>query len=288
MTKTLLFIPPLTQLNTPYPATAYLTGFLRQQGLTSRQGDLGLDLVLSMFNAVGLSQIFDEIEKENFSLTPELKGILLNRNLYQNTIDSVISFLQNKNYTLGYRIAKGNYLPQGSRFDQIKDLEWFFGNIGVQDTARYKCTMYLEDLSDLIQASIGPQFGFSKYAERIARTAVSFDPIENELKKETGYLDQLLIACVQKYFEEEIPDFVGFTVPFGGNLYGALKVGQWIKQHYPQVKIAMGGGYPNTELRELSDPRVFQYLDYITLDDGEGPILNLIQNITKGNGIGVL
>jgi hypothetical protein len=288
VTKTLLFIPPLTQLNTPYPATAYLTGFLRQQGLTSRQGDLGLDLVLSMFNAVGLSQIFDEIEKENFSLTPELKGILLNRNLYQNTIDSVISFLQNKNYTLGYRIAKGNYLPQGSRFDQIKDLEWFFGNIGVQDTARYKCTMYLEDLSDLIQASIGPQFGFSKYAERIARTAVSFDPIENELKKETGYLDQLLIACVQKYFEEEIPDFVGFTVPFGGNLYGALKVGQWIKQHYPQVKIAMGGGYPNTELRELSDPRVFQYLDYITLDDGEGPILNLIQNITKGNGIGVL
>lgn len=279
MTKTLLFIPPLTQLNTPYPATAYLTGFLRQQGLSSRQGDLGLDLVLSMFNAQGLSDIFDQIETGHYAINSDLKSILLNRELYQSTIDAVIAFLQNKNYTLGYRIAKGNYLPQGSRFNQIKDLEWFFGNIGVQDTARYKCTMYLEDLSDLIQATVGPQFGFSKYAERIARTAVSFDPIEAELQKETGFLDQILIRCAQQYFEEEIPDFVGFTVPFGGNLYGALKVGQWIKQHYPQVKIAMGGGYPNTELRELSDPRIFQYLDYITLDDGEGPILNLIQTL---------
>ena len=280
MTKTLLLIPPLTQLNTPYPATAYLTGFLRQQGLHSRQGDLGLDLVLSMFNTQGLTGIFDEIEKGEFTLAPHLKATLLNRQLYENTIDSVISFLQNKNYTLGYRIAKGNYLPQGSRFNQVKDLEWFFGNIGVQDTARYKCTMYLEDLSDLIQATIGPQFGFSKYAERIARTAVSFDPIEEELKKETGFLDRLLIECAQKYFDHEIPDFVGFTVPFGGNLYGALKMGQWIKAHYPHVKIAMGGGYPNTELRELSDPRVFQYVDYITLDDGEGPILNLIKNLS--------
>ena len=125
---------------------------------------------MSMFNNDGLSQIFDEIENGNFSLNPELKAILLNRNLYQNTIDSVISFLQNKNYTLGYRIAKGNYLPQGSRFHQIKDLEWFFGNIGVQDTARYKCTMYLEDVSDLIQATVGPHFGFSKYAEPVSYT----------------------------------------------------------------------------------------------------------------------
>ncbi|MEN9334620.1 MAG: hypothetical protein RLY35_1800 [Bacteroidota bacterium] len=279
MTKILLFTPPLTQLNTPYPATAYLTGFLCQQGYVSRQGDLGLDLVLEMFSQQGLTGIFDAIEAGNFELTPNLQAILNNRLLYENTTEAVIAFLQNKNYTLGYRIAQGNYLPQGSRFDQIKDLEWFFGNIGVQDLARYKCTMYLEDLSDLIQATIGPHFGFSKYAERIARTAVSFDPIEEALQAETGFLDSLLLRVLSQYFQEEVPDFVGFTVPFGGNLYGALKCGQWIKQHFPQVKIAMGGGYPNTELRELSDARVFQYLDYITLDDGEGPILNLIQNI---------
>ena len=30
--RILSVIPPMTQLNTPYPATAYLTGFLRERG----------------------------------------------------------------------------------------------------------------------------------------------------------------------------------------------------------------------------------------------------------------
>jgi len=275
----LLIIPPLTQLNTPYPATAYLTGFLKQQGFESRQKDLGLDMVLEVFSKKGFEKLFNAIEQSSFNLTHQLDALVKNRKAYESTIDSVISFLQNKNYTIGYRIASGAYLPEGSRFQQIKDLEWFFGNIGVQDKARYKCTMYLEDISDLIQATVGPHFGFSKYAERISRTAVSFSPILEELNKPNNYLDEILVEKVKTYFEEEIPSMVGFTVPFGGNLYGALKAGQWIKTHYPKVKISMGGGYPNTELRELSDPRVFDFVDYITLDDGEGPFLALLKHL---------
>jgi radical SAM superfamily enzyme YgiQ (UPF0313 family) len=72
---------------------------------------------------------------------------------------------------------------------------------------------------------------------------------------------------------------VGFTVPFGGNLYGALKVGQWIKANFPNTKIVLGGGYANTELRDLADPRVFDFVDYITLDDGEAPILALYHHL---------
>ena len=34
----------------------------------------------------------------------------------------------------------------------------------------------------------------------------------------------------------------------------------------------MGGGFPNTELRSLSDVRVFEFFDFITLDDGELPV----------------
>lgn len=275
----LLLIPPLTQLNTPYPATAYLSGFLRQQGIDCRQGDLGLDMVLEVFHQKGLQALFDEIESRFSEVDFPFKRVLLNRKLYENTIDEVISFLQNKNYTLAYRVAAGNYLPKGNRFNQVKDLDWYFGNIGVQDKARYFCTLYLEDLADLIQATVGPHFGFSKYAERIARTAVSFEPIEVALNQELNYFDEILLRCLQKYFDEEIPSFVGFTVPFSGNLYGALKAGQWIKQHYPQIKIAMGGGYANTELRDLSDPRVFQYIDYVTLDDGEGPILQMLKQL---------
>jgi hypothetical protein len=283
--KPLLLIPPLTQLNTPYPATAYLSGFLRQHGIDSRQGDLGLDLVLRVFCKSGITQLMDEIERqcEFNTLSDSHQRLLRLRKMYESTIDDVIGFLQNSNYTMAYRIANGTYLPEGNRFNQLKDIEWFFGNIGVQDKARYKCTMYLEDLSDLIQATVGPQFAFSKYAERIARTAVSFDPIYEALMADDNYFDRILLDCLSEYFKMEVPSFVGFTVPFSGNLYGALKAGQWIKKHFPEVKIAMGGGYPNTELRELSDPRVFEFLDYITLDDGERPLLNLIQNGSELN-----
>lgn len=281
MTKVLLIIPPLTQLNTPYPATAYLKGFLDAQGIDCHQADVGLDMVLSLFSKKGLSLLFDEIEKGGFAIPFHLQNIITHREKYEHTIDEVISFLQNKNYTVGYRIARRNYLPEGKRFQQLKNLDLFFGSIGTHDRARYLCTMYLEDLSDLIQATVGPHFGFSKYAERVARTAVSFDPIEVALNAPLNYLDKILLEETAKHFENGTPDLVGFTVPFGGNLYGALKVGQWIKQNYPQTKIVLGGGYANTELRELSDPRVFQYVDFITLDDGEGPLLHLIKNIKE-------
>jgi len=279
--KALLLIPPLTQLNTPYPASAYLCGLLKREGYEFQQGDLGLDLVLRVFNRIGFVQLFDAIEAGNFELPVALENMLTRRKHYEETIDSVIEFLQNDRYSFAYRIANSNFLPEGNRFKTITDIEWFFGNIGVQDKARYKCTMYLEDVADLIQATVGPHFGFSKYAERIARTAVSFDPIEKALEDETNYFDTLLLDELSKYFSKSIPDFVGFTVPFGGNLYGALKCAQWIKQHHPEIPIAMGGGYPNTELRDLYDPRVFNYLDYITLDDGEGPLISLLKNISS-------
>lgn len=282
MSDVLLLIPPLTQLNTPYPSTAYLTGFLKGQGIDVKQGDLGLDMVLAIFNRNGLKQLFDAIAEGKYALNEELKMMLGNRLSYEETIDDVIAFLQNKNYTLAYRIAAGGYLPEGNRFRQLQQMSDFFGSIGTQDRARYLCTLYLEDLGDLIQETIGPHFGFAKYAERIAQTAVSFAPIREELELENSYLDKILLEQTTHYFDKNIPLLVGLTVPFPGNLYGALKIGQWIKKHYPETKVALGGGYANTELRELYDPAVFEYIDYVMLDDGEGPILALYNYVKNG------
>ena len=72
---------------------------------------------------------------------------------------------------------------------------------------------------------------------------------------------------------------MAISVPFPGNLYAALRCGQCIKKHYPETRIAMGGGFPNTELRSISDTRVFEFFDFITLDDGEAPIEALLQYI---------
>ena len=54
--------------------------------------------------------------------------------------------------------------------------------------------------------------------------------------------------------------------------YSAFRCAQFLKTNFPEIKVAMGGGFPNTELRDLKDVRVFEFFDFITLDDGELPV----------------
>src|SRR3954464_4789107 len=55
--RVLSVIPPMTQLNTPYPSTAYLTGFLRSRGFDAVQEDLALGRVLELFSPDGLREV---------------------------------------------------------------------------------------------------------------------------------------------------------------------------------------------------------------------------------------
>ena len=175
--KVFFITPPFTQLNTPYPATAYLKGFLNTKGLASYQADLGLEVILQLFSASGLKQLFAHIEDSGKNLNANAERMLRLKQSYIRTIDPVISFLHDKNPTLAHVIAEQNYLPEASRFQQVTDLEWAFGSMGVRDKARHLATLYLEDISDLIIDAIDPHFGFSRYAERLGRSASSFQEL---------------------------------------------------------------------------------------------------------------
>ena len=50
MKELLLITPPFTQLNTPYPATAYLKGFLNTKFISSFQMDLGIEVILELLS----------------------------------------------------------------------------------------------------------------------------------------------------------------------------------------------------------------------------------------------
>ena len=275
--KILLITPPFTQLNTPYPATTYLKGFLNTQNIHSFQCDLGIEVILKLFSSEGLASLFSQLATQNPQLSPNSQRIFNLRDSYIQTIDPIIAFLQEKNVALAHVICEGNYLPEASRFAQTEDLEWAFGTMGNHDKAKHLATLYLEDLSDLIVEAIDPHFGFSRYAERLGRSAATFDELHAELQKPESFIDRILLKLLQEKIELSKPTLVAFSVPFPGNLYSAFKCAQYIKTHYPELKIAMGGGFPNTELRSLSDSRVFEYFDFILLDDGEAPMLNLVE-----------
>lgn len=275
--KILLITPPLTQLNTPYPATAYLKGFLQQYNYDVKQADLGIELVLKLFSRPGLTRVFNAIEQQQISLSDNCKRMVRLKRFYLATIEPTIRFLQNTDTTLAQQICYNGFLPEASRFDQVGDLELAFGAMGINDKARHLATLYLEDLSDLIKETICPHFGFSRYAEKLALSATSFEPLQNALAEKPNLVDELLLELLAEHLAQVKPDVVGFTVPFPGNLYGALRCAKFIKEQHPEVKTLMGGGYPNTELRSLNEPCLFDFIDFVTLDDGEGPWLKLLE-----------
>ena len=275
----LLITPPFTQLNTPYPATAYLKGFFNTKNISTIQADFGIEVILALFNKQGLQHLFETIEQKEITLSENASRIIALKDKYIHTIDQVIQFLQGKQNTLAHSICTRKFLAEANRFNQIDDLKWAFGSMGKLDMAKYIATLYLEDLSDLIQETVDEHFGFSRYAESLGRSANKFDELYDALQQPYTFIDEILIKILSKRIEETNPKLVCLSVPFPGNLYTSLRCGQWIKKYYPTIKVAMGGGFANTELRSLSDKRVFEFYDFITLDDGEAPLEVLINHI---------
>lgn len=272
----LLLIPPLTQLNTPYPSTAYLSGFLRGRGYAVAQADLGIEMVLALFSRVGLARVFEEVRRLPGELPGEAKPMLALESAYLETIEPVVAFLQGADQSLAPRICQGRFLPRGPRFARASAAR----TLSTTDHAKHLATLYLEDVADLAQATVAPQFALSRYAEHVGISATQFDTILTALAGPPSLTDAWMLEALWRHVDAADPSVVGLTVPFPGNLYGAFRIAQALKARRPGVKVVLGGGYANTELRRLSDPRVFDYLDYVTLDDGERPLLCLLEHLS--------
>jgi radical SAM superfamily enzyme YgiQ (UPF0313 family) len=317
----------MTQLNTPYPATAYLTGFLRQHearlGLEVSQADAALELFLRVFSRAGLQRVLDELEARVRELPgshrdradaegaegedadaegadaegadddadpmpPSVAGFLAHGERYVATVDATVRFLQGRDPGFALRVVGRELLPEGPRFEAIEHgpgagdddpLGWAFGALGIADRAKHLASLYIDDLADAIRDGIQPEFELSRYGERLAASAPTFDPLRDALEGEPTLIDDMLDELAGELCARHRPDVVGLTAPFPGNLYGALRIARAIKARAPATRIVLGGGYVNTELRELSEPRVFDYVDYVTLDDGEAPMLALLEHL---------
>ena len=293
--RVLSVIPPMTQLNTPYPSTAYLTGFLRSQGVDSFQEDLALALVLKLFSAAGLTALRERVQAvAKGQRTPALKSFDEQFDRYVGSIEPTIRFLQGRDPTLGHRICNRSFLPEGPRFDAIDaytigeegddPLGWAFGALGMQDRAKHLATLYLNDLADVLRDAVDERFQFVRYAESLAASQPTFEPLVQALAAPHNLVDTLLHELTLQAIERHQPTLVLISTPFPGNVYAAFRIAQSIKAHDPRIVTALGGGFVNTELRELSEPRVFDYFDYVTLDSGERPLMALLAHLQGKRG----
>jgi hypothetical protein len=287
--RVLSVIPPMTQLNTPYPSTAYLTGFLRSRGFAAVQEDLALALILKLLSADGLRSVRSCIEQlPPAARTPRTGAFMARWPDYLATITPTLAFLQGRDPTLAHRIAGRGFLPEGPRFDALDAYEdpdggdplaWAFGALGVHDRARHVATLYLNDIADVLRDAVDPRFEFVRYGESLAMSQPTFDPLADALAAAPTLIDRTLQALTLDALARHQPTVVLLSVPFPGAVFAAFRIAQTIKRHDPSIITVLGGGYVNTELRELAEPRVFEHFDFVTLDAGERPLLALLEHL---------
>ena len=277
--KILFITPPLVQLNTPYPATQSLTAFVNDKGYNASQWDLSIELIEKVYTKEFLTPLFEEAYQRD-KLSEKAKAVAMHKDDYLRCVDSVVKFLQGKDDTLSTRISSREFLPEAGRFRKLDDemLEWGFGSTGFHDRAKHIASLFMADLSDFIAFMTTSKFGLIKYGEQLTLSAKVFDYIKRDLEaEELNQIDKLMLDIFEAKISVEKPDVVAFTVPFPGTLYSTLKCGQYIKRNFPDTKVVIGGGYISTELRQMSDASLYDYIDYMVYDDGELPILRLLE-----------
>jgi nitrogen regulatory protein PII-like uncharacterized protein len=275
--QTLLITPPFSQLNTPYPATAYLKGFLDEKGVLVSQCDLSIELFSKVFTTDFIRKVFFQADNHK---SYEYPLVWAQREEYIHKVEMVIKYLQHQEVTQAYQVLHNGFLPKGHRALNIEeDLSWAFGNLGILDKAKHLATIFIEELGDFIQANVDEFFSFTRYAEQIATSATNFNSLEEFLQYDPTIIEEELLKLLDSTLKLHKPKLICFSIPFPGNLFAALRCAQFTKSNYPEIKIAFGGGYCNTELRSLEDPRIFKYIDFISLDDGEAPMLRITEFI---------
>ncbi|MEG0922089.1 MAG: radical SAM protein [Comamonas sp.] len=297
-TRVLSLIPPMTQLNTPYPSAPYLTGFLRSRGVDAVQEDLALALVLKLLSRDGLARIIDLVQAQfdaepSRLFSPAVQSFMGQRDQYLATVDRVITFLQGKDSTASHRIVSRTWLPEGPRFDVLDNymddgsgdpVGWAFGALGQQDRAKHYATLYLNDLADVIRDAADPRFEFVRYAESLSGNQPTFDPLADALAAPLSLVDEALADLTRDAINRYQPSLVLLSTPFPGSVYAAFRIAQLIKAEFPHIQLVLGGGFVNTELRDLAEPRVFDYFDFVTLDAGERPLLALLEHLRGERG----
>jgi len=283
--RVLLVVTPFCSPNYPYPAASYLARYLRRREYEVWQADLSLEVMLRLFCRSGLLRVFEAAAANPLKLDAEGWRMLSHKERYLSTIDTVMRYLKGRDNSIAYRICHPAFLPRGENFEKNFGFDAFDGNgstLPIHDRAKFVATQYLYDIAGLVRRAIFPYFQITlvdRQYDSFIHWCTTFDKMRAELERPPNVIDQFLHEALDEHLAASKAELVGVSVPFARNVYWALRVARRAKELNPSVKVAMGGGLINTSMRRPAEPRLFDYVDYVTLDDGERPILNILEHM---------
>jgi radical SAM superfamily enzyme YgiQ (UPF0313 family) len=274
--RVLLITPPMVQFNTAYPAVPTLAAFLHKHGHAVAQEDLSLGLVLRLFSPSGIDAVLAALHRRFGKKRPpaSIAHLLKNAAAVRAALPSAVAFLQGRSPESATHLAAPGGLPEGSRFAPMRGL---MDGEATDAVARHRASLFLDEIADAVREGLDERFELARYAEHLAADAAGFAPLAADLARRRTVLDRFIDAMTEAAFDAHHPDLVGLTVPFPGAVYGAFRIARRMKALAPTLVTVLGGGYINTELRDLDEPRVFDVFDYVTYDDGEIPLLRIVE-----------
>ena len=271
----LLITPPLVQFNTAYPAMPTLAAFLQRHGYPVAQEDLSLGLALRLFSPQGVRAVERALRRRlaGRRRPPSVRHFLARVCEIECAVPGVVEFLQGCAPHLEEGLVHPQGLPEGPRFASLRGL---FQSDDLAAWARHRGSIFLDEIADAVHDGLDDRFEMARYAEALATTG-DFEPLHRALCGRRRLTDRWIDELADAAWRLHRPRVVGITVPFPGALYGALRIARRMKALDPRIATVLGGGFVNTELRALSDPRLFDDFDYVTYDDGEMPLLRIVQ-----------
>jgi hypothetical protein len=266
----------MVQFNTAYPAVPTLAAFVRARGHEVAQEDLSLALALRLFSPEGVATIARVLARSfpGKRCPPSVRHVLAHARVIQDKVAGVVRFLQGHAPEQASAWAAPRGLPEGPRFAAMRGL---IDREPVEVIAKHRASLFLDEIADAVRDGIDEHFELARYAEHLAAEATDFGPLAQALDKKPTLLDRWIDELAQAAWERHRPSLLGVSVPFPGALYGGFRIARRMKQLHPALVTVLGGGYPNTELRDLEETRVFDTFDYVTYDDGEIPLLRIIE-----------
>lgn len=301
--KVLLIQPPLVQLNSPYPSGAYLSAFFKEMGCQARWLDLSISLFYKIFSSKGLQKLFALTSEKALQLADKaeragdegtsfnLRRYVSSADLWIKWIDGITGILRGANREKEHEFLFSPYAPRGNR------MENFIGGLGREptvDDVRFLCSYALADLADYITAVFDENFSLVRYAESLTVDESSFSDIEKKVDSPVmkEFYGEVLEEKLGEWSASFLGDnatsggekfLVGISVPFAGTFMSALYTARFIKQKFgSRAYVVLGGGFVNTELREVSEPRLYNYIDAISYDRGYGGFYEFLKRV-EGN-----
>lgn len=317
--RILLVNPPLADPSAPYPGICYLAGYLDTIGHRAELADTSLELLLRLLTPEGVHLIAMAARSANPAThDPVMRGFLEHEAQFADTVETAIAVLQGRDHGAVARAARRGFFPpaldpsadwalssyyilrsyeaalgeltsaQRSRVAKSQGpMPLAFGRAESTDAVRFEASNVISEITRAIRRTIDKDFQLDAYVESLSDDPPHFAPIAERLRQ-TNFIDQIIDNIAADLAREHEPDVLGLSVPFPGNLYGALRIAATFKTLRPDTKIVMGGGWVNTQLRSLTDPGIFDYVDYITLDDGERPLqclLEMFQGVRRAEAL---